>query len=334
MRWERTVVRTAEGERDAIAPEILSASRVTDIPAFHTDWLFHRLEAGYVRWTNPFNGRMQLVSFERARFIVFWSKNPEPLLRRLASLDHRRLAYYVQFTLNDYEREGLEPGVPPLTERIETFRKLSERIGRERVIWRFDPLILANDLTVDEVLHRVRSVGDRVARHTERLVFSFADIDSYRKVQRNLAREGVAVRDMSADEIAQAAEGLAGLCAGWGIRPFTCGERVDLGRFGIDHGRCVDDELILRIADDDPDVRRRFGRPASPERQLLDRQVPVAKPVKDPGQREACGCAPSKDIGQYDTCPHLCVYCYANTSADAVRRARANARPDGETIAG
>jgi len=332
--WQHSLARTPAGPVDAIAPEIISASRSTDIPAFYTDWLVNRLNAGYVKWTNPFNQQAQYVSFDRARVFVFWSKNPEPLLRRLDEIDRRGLAYYFQFTVNDYEREKLEPAVPPLSRRFATFRELSERIGRERAIWRFDPLILAHDLTVVEVLNRIRRVGDTLARYTNRLVFSFADIDPYRKVQSTLERAGLRFRNFTSDETAQAAEGIASLCRDWGIQAFTCAERVDLERYGIGHNKCIDDDLILKITSNAPDLRQLLGRPEALQTSLLSDSAAALKNIKDKGQREECGCVISKDIGQYNTCGHLCVYCYANTSEKAVSRARERARLGCESISG
>ncbi len=317
----------------AIAPEIISASRSTDIPAFYADWLMNRLRAGYAKWTNPFNQQPQYVSFERARVLVFWSKSPAPLVPYLAEIDRRGLAYYFQFSLNDYEREKLEPAVPPLAKRIETFRNLAERVGRERVIWRFDPLILANDLTVRGLLDRIERIGNQLAACAERLVFSFADVDPYRKVRSNLARTGVRFREFAPDEVAQMAEGIASLCKGWDIRAFTCAERADLEKHGIGRNKCVDDDLILKITSNDPDLRRLLGRPDAVQGSLLSVPSSPIKSIKDKGQREECGCAISKDIGQYNTCPHLCVYCYANTSAEAVHRVREKADPSGESIA-
>ena len=109
-----------------VEPDIISASRSTDIPAFYADWFFHRLETGYSVWNNPFNGKKSYISYRNTRFIVFWSKNPKPLLPYLPILKERGIGCYIQFTLNDYEEDGLETGVPPLTERIETFRTLSD----------------------------------------------------------------------------------------------------------------------------------------------------------------------------------------------------------------
>ena len=129
----------------AQAPLIVSASRSTDIPAFYADWFFDRLEKGYSAWTNPFNGVKSYVSYDNTRFIVFWSKNPRPLLPYLHILKERNIKCYVQYTLNDYEQEKLEK-VPPLASRIETFKLLVEQLGKGAVIWRFDPMILTDDI--------------------------------------------------------------------------------------------------------------------------------------------------------------------------------------------
>jgi hypothetical protein len=121
--WQHSQVSTPAGPVDAVAPEVISASRSTDIPAFYADWLMNRLRAGYAKWTNPFNQQAQYVSFERTRVFVFWSKNPVPLLRYLDEIEARQIggrptAYYFQFTVNDYEPEKLEPNLPPLDARI------------------------------------------------------------------------------------------------------------------------------------------------------------------------------------------------------------------------
>ena len=119
---------------DAIAPVIVSASRETDIPAFYGDWFMARLRAGYVKWKSPWGGRPLYVSFAKTRVFAFWTKDPAPFLQHLDALDRAGFGYYFLFTLNDYEAEGLEPGVPPLNERIDTFIRLSERIGKGRVV--------------------------------------------------------------------------------------------------------------------------------------------------------------------------------------------------------
>lgn len=165
----------------AQVPLIISASRATDIPAFYTDWFFRRLEKGYVRWRNPFSGQDSYVSFCNTRFIVFWSKNPVSLLPYLPTLKERGIGCYIQYTLNDYETEGLEPNVPPLQQRIETFRRLVDALGTEAVVWRFDPLILTDKIDIDTLLEKIARIADALVSYTDKLVFSFADIESYKK---------------------------------------------------------------------------------------------------------------------------------------------------------
>lgn len=309
------------GRVEAIAPLIVSASRSTDIPAFYGDWFMKRLSAGYVRWKSPFGGKPVYVSFEKTRVFVFWSKNPAPFLPCLDILDDMGYGYYFLFTLNDYEREDLEPGVPPISERIETFRQLSRRVGRGRVVWRSDPLILTEDISVLDLLERIRSTGDRIAPFTERMIFSFVDIEKYSKVRRNLDAGGIRdAREFTGREVEEFCAGLADLNRKWGLSLTSCAEWSDLSRFGIGPGQCINSDLMTR----------EFGRDQKlmdflyPDDQLTLAGTPSAADplwrLKDPGQRNTCRCIVSKDIGQYSTCMHLCAYCYANTFPDTARR--------------
>lgn len=331
MKWRKVQLEAQEALVDAIAPEIISASRSTDIPAFYSEWFFNRLEAGYSKWINPFNRRAQFISFENTRAIIFWSKNPKPLLPYLHILDEKRIGYYLQFTVNDYGEEGLEPSVPSLASRIETFKTLSDRIGPERVIWRFDPLILTESISPTKLLSKIKNVGDLLSGYTSKLVFSFADVCNYKKVQNNLKRQNISHRDFTQSEIELLSSEISNFCSGWGIPAFTCGEKVDLSKFGIHHNKCIDDKLILKITNNHPDILRLFGLD-SPEQLSLLEPKPSLKSLKDKGQREECGCVISKDVGQYNTCPHRCVYCYANTSDNVVTKNIKAFSPDGESI--
>jgi hypothetical protein len=299
--WERIPIRTEEaGLVEAVAPVIVSASRRTDIPAFHADWFVRRLRAGYVRWENPFSGRPQYVAFDRTRAVVFWTKDPRPLLPHLDELDRHGIGYHFQFTLNDYRAEGLEPLVPPLPDRIEAFRTLSERLGRARVVWRFDPLLLADGLSAEELAERVIRVGERLHPFTEQMVIAFADIRRYAKVRSRLRRFGRGCRELTTEEMRGAAARLAEAARGWGISIATCAEAIDLADLGIGRSRCIDDALLERLFPQDARLLAFLGPAESRSR------------LKDPGQRSECGCILSKDIGSYDTCPHACRYCYAN----------------------
>jgi DNA repair photolyase len=294
-------------QKTILEPVIVSASRETDLPRFYADWFVERLREGWCEWKNPFNGEMRKVSFDKTRMIVFWSKNPRPMLERLDEVESFGFRqYYFQFTLNDYVNEGLEPNVPCVEERIDTFRRIADRIGRERVIWRFDPLLLTDKISIDVLLERIAKIGRQLKGYTEKLVFSFIDIASYRKVQKNLA--GYGVREFSADEQVQFAKGLAELNKDLGLELATCGESVGLSEYGIKHNKCVDDELMMRLFNDDAKLMEFIGA----EYDMFNGWQ-IMKSKKDKGQRKACGCIVSKDIGAYNTCPHLCRYCYANS---------------------
>ena len=299
-----------------LEPVIVSASRETDLPRFYSDWFLLRLKKGWCGWKNPFNGKLYKVSFSKTRMIVFWSKNPRPMLEKLDEIESLGFCnYYFQFTLNDYDAEKIEPNVPPVVDRIETFIALSKRVGKERVIWRFDPLMLTARISIDELLGRIHNIGQQLKGYAEKLVFSFIDIAGYRKVQRSLAELGV--REFTAEEQIRFARGLAELNKELGLELATCGELADLSAYCIKHNKCVDDDLMMRLFHNDAELMDFIGA----EYDMFNGwQIKKAK--KDKGQRKACGCIVSKDIGAYNTCPHLCRYCYANFSDELVMRNR------------
>lgn len=332
--WAKIERTTEDGRMVQMqAPLIVSASRSTDIPAFYADWFFHRLQKGYSAWTNPFNGVKSYVAFEKTRFIVFWSKNPRPLLPYLPILKERGIKSYIQYTLNDYEQEQLER-VPSLDSRIETFKLLVERLGKGAVVWRFDPLILTDDITVDDLLMKVQNIGDLLKDYTEKLVFSYADIALYKKVASNLKSNGIPYHEWQIDQMEDFASKLSVMNQerGWGFQLATCGEKIDISKYGIQHNRCIDGDLITRLAWDDKALMdfmkvkietmpapTLFDEPELPQGaiRLSGNRYFISTHRKDPGQRVFCECMASKDIGEYNTCPHLCEYCYANTSKQA-----------------
>ncbi len=326
--WEKDKLALSDGRKvDAFCPVIVSASRATDIPAFFSEWFLKRLLAGYVRWTNPFNAnQVQYVSFKRTRVIVFWSKNPSPIIQYLPEIDEFNINYYFQFTLNDYEIEDLEPNVPPLTRRIETFKRLSDKIGSKRVIWRYDPLILSDTLTVDELLCRISRLAAMLHTYTKRLVISFADINIYKKVRNNLARQPHEYCEFTNELMVTFAEGLAALNKEWGLEISTCAESLDLNKYGFRKSRCIDDNLMIDVFKEDRNLMKFLGYEPG-----LFGGTPRPY-LKDEGQRKECGCIVSKDIGMYNTCHHLCTYCYANASIKAVQNNFRKHSPDSDSI--
>lgn len=357
MAWKKVNIVTDNGETvDAVAPEIISASRSTDIPAFYLDWFMNRIKIGYSVWTNPFNNQKQYVSYEKCKFIVFWSKNPIKLIEYADFLKERDIKIYIQYTLNDYVSEDLEPNVPPVDERIENFKKLVEVFGKGSVIWRFDPLILVNDLFPVDLLKRIEYIGDKLYGYTDKLVFSFADISTYPKVERNLKQYNVNYREWDYNTMDIFARELARLNGfngcNWNYTLATCSEKIDLKKYGIKHNRCIDDELITRIAYKDNELMNFLGMrihtyginlfdeyDVVPEGAIwlnLKQYAVRSKMNIDNGQRQLCGCISSKDIGEYNTCIHQCKYCYANTNNDVAMKNyhKHLENPNSETITG
>ena len=340
FQWEKRTITRDNGQKvEAVAPVIISASRSTDVPAFHAKWFVRRLQAGYTVWLNPFNQKRQYISFADARAIVFWSKNPAPLLPLLPEIDAAGLGYYFQFTVNDYQAEGFEPRVPALERRIATFQKLSSQIGSRRVIWRYDPIMLSSDLRVPQLLERIERIGNALVPYTNKLVFSFVDVSAYRKVQQNLIREtahynagSVLNAELGPGDMKALVEGLDHLRQKWiqtnpQFELATCAESQDFSQFSISHNKCIDDDLLASLYPQDKALMHFLGhepKTSEPVQGSLfaNDKSPAVKTrqrsLKDTGQRKACGCIFSKDIGAYNTCGHLCAYCYANTSTKTV----------------
>ena len=278
---------------------IISASRRTDIPAFYSEWFMRRIHQQYCLCVNPFN-RHQVTQVslqpEDVDALVFWTKNAEPLLSRLPELDARGYRYYFQYTLNGYG-ELFEPNLPELERCIETFLQLSERIGAERVIWRYDPVILSSRTDVSYHQQRFGYILERLQAATRRIVVSI--VDDYRKASHNFKRlqvQGLTIQtDYRAEQLASLCTFMSELAGRHNIPVYSCAESLDLTPFGIFPGKCVDGELIAR---------------------LFNVQV---KAGKDRSQRRECGCLQSKDIGFYDTCLHGCAYCYAGTLQSGLR---------------
>ncbi len=272
---------------------ILSVSRRTDIPAFYSEWFFNRIHAGFVMTRNPFNpSQVRRVEFAECDCAVFWTKDPAPMLPRLRELI---FPYYFQFTLTPYDRV-IEPGLPDKASLIRTFRALSQIVGPSRVIWRYDPIILNDTLTVDYHKAAFTSLCRALSGAAERVIISF--VDPYPKLRTPL------VRAVSDSEITVLAEFIGNTARAYGFAPTACCESVDLSPYGIAQAHCIDAELIRAVC----------GRP-----------IPLRQ---DRSQRPGCGCAEAVDIGVYNTCRHGCVYCYANFSAASVRRNAARHHPD------
>ncbi|HET56414.1 MAG TPA: DUF1848 domain-containing protein [Ignavibacteria bacterium] len=322
MQWKKEIINLEDGQSaEAQAPIIVSASRATDIPAFYGDWFINRWQKGYLKWINPFNGKPLYVSFRNTRCVVFWSKNPRPFMKHLDWCEKNIPNFYFQFSLNDYDKERYEGKVPSVQARIKTFKELSRRLGKERVIWRFDPLIMTDKIDIDELLMRIKNIGDELKDFTCKLVFSFVDIGIYKKVENNLKKDGIAYVEWGVEKMNAFAQRLQELNKEWGLELGTCSEKIDLEKYGIVHNKCIDDDLMCELCSEDKELMDFLGvELRAPSLFETEKKFIKKRNLKDKGQREDCGCIMSKDIGQYNTCPHECNYCYANASKAIARR--------------
>lgn len=266
---------------------IISVSRRTDIPALYPEWFMNRLREGRVMVPNPYNrkkiSRIRL-SPDTVDCIVFWTKNPEPLLPYLKEIEDMGYQYYFQMTITDYEKD-LEPGVPCTEDAMATMILLGETIGPERIDWRFDPILLTEKYSLDYHADRFETMCQWLYKATERCIISF--VDSYR---------GTHYPELTQEEIEGVAERFSKIAAKYRLPLYTCAEKADLSRYGIIHGACIDTEKIKRVIGYKLDLK------------------------KDRGQREQCRCVESIDVGMYNTCTSGCRYCYANGSMESVKK--------------
>ena len=260
----------------------------------------------------------------------------------MKKINEKKINYYFQFTLNDYENEGFEPHVPKLENRIKTFKKLSDMIGKERVIWRFDPLILTDKLGVEQLIDKIYNIGETIHKYTKKLVISFADIEPYAKVKRNMKKADIEYRNFDITTMERFAKELQKINKVWGLELATCAESIDFNKYDIKHNKCIDDDLMIKLFDNDKVLMEFLGMKKENEPKKVDlssfgggfEPVSIENKLKDKGQRKECSCIVSKDIGQYNTCMHLCVYCYANFSEKVVRKNLKRITINSESILG
>lgn len=275
---------------------ILSASRRTDIPAYYSDWFLNRIKKGFLYVRNPVNPRQISrinITPDVTDCIVFWTKNPAPMFTGLDEL--KDYIYYFQFTLTGYGKD-METNIPDKEKiMIPVFLKLSEKVGKERVIWRYDPIIFTPKYNTSFHLQTFEKYCGYLSGYTDKCVISF--VDMYAKIKKNLER--FEYEELSNARFAKFAAQLADIAHAHNIELSSCAEAIDLEACGISHNSCIDKTLIEK---------------------LTGYELTAAK---DKSQRPECGCMESIDVGTYDTCPNGCIYCYANASPAAVGDRRA-----------
>ena len=270
---------------------IISVSRRTDIPSYYAEWFFNRIKEGYVYVRNPMNIRQIgkiCLSPSVVDGMVIWTKNPIPMMRRLDELE--KYTYYFQFTLTSYGRD-IEANLPSKNQDlIPAFRSLSRQIGKERVVWRYDPIFFNDIYTMDYHKKYFRVMASKLGAYTEKCTVSFLDL--YKNTLRNI--RPFAVRAPVKEEQLELMDVFVKTANEYGFDLDTCAEEIDLSSLGIKHACCVDKDRLEQIGHYRLKVK------------------------KDAGQRDICGCVSSIDIGTYNTCKNGCVYCYANESRKTV----------------
>ena len=265
---------------------LISASRRTDIPAFFSPWFIQRIEKGYCKVANPFNpNQIRKVSLlpQDVEGIVFWTKNPGPIFSYLPFLNQKGYHYIFQFTLTPYG-SLLEPEVPSLENRIKLMQKLGERLGTERVIWRFDPLIFTEEMDFDFFARMFSILLDRLNPFISRIITS--RFSPYRSAKNRLKKRGIELLplDKHSHEFEELIWFMQKQAELKGLKLESCADK-GLQELGVCSSGCINGDYWRGVTGNG--------------------QYP-----KDSGQRGDCKCVKSVDIGAYGTCPHLCLYCY------------------------
>jgi hypothetical protein len=288
---------------------LISASYKTDIPAFYGEWFLNRLDAGYCLMRNPYNGMVTRIHLSRdsAEGFVFWTKNLGPFLPALDEVERRGFPFVVQYTINGYPR-ALEVSVLQAAKAAEHVREVSGRFGADAVVWRYDPVLISSLTPVEFHYDNFARIAASLRRQVNECVVSFAQI--YRKTQRNLDRasdeENFTWRESQDEERRTILRSFFRIAKENGMSLTICSQ-PEFAVDGVAEARCIDAQRLSRIA----------GRSITAKLQ---------------GARKACGCYQSRDIGDYDTCPHGCVYCYAVQNRELAKRRFAEHDARGEML--
>ena len=268
---------------------IISASYKTDIPTFYGEWFRNRLHAGFCRMVNPYNRKQhQVVSLQKEDVdgFIFWTKNLAPFLGVLDDVHDQEYPFVVQYTINGYPR-ALETRVVDAERSVESFLAASDKFGTNTLVWRYDTIIFSTLTDEDFHLQNFAKLAEKLAGSTDEVVVSFLQI--YKKTKHNLDEasrvHGFDWYDPPAETKRELLTALVQVASEHKMSLSIC-TQPDLVVPGVNEARCVDGQRLMDIA----------GRSFK---------------SKIKGTRTGCGCFESKDIGEYDTCPHGCVYCYA-----------------------
>ncbi len=289
---------------------IISASRRTDLPRFYSRWLLQRLTSGFCLVPNPcYPAQVHRVDLrpEAVTAIVFWTRYPQPLLRHLDELQNRGYRFIFQITFNQYPQR-YEKNAESAAKVLKAFEQLAAKIGRQRIIWRYDPIFFADGLEPSFHLKNLDWIGRQLEGCVERMVISL--LDEYRAVRARLQKAECHYPGDPAHQpgLRSFLTDLASIARDHRLVVSSCAEPEDYTDLGIPPGACIDHELLNGL----------FG---------LNLRY-----KKDPSQRTRCLCTQSRDIGLYQTCPAGCVYCYASSRTEAALRYFKNHHAESESL--
>jgi hypothetical protein len=287
-----------------VVKNIISVSRRTDVPAFYGDWFMRRIRAGWAGVVAPYGGKRYLVSLAPADVacLVFWSKDFTPFVPHLDELDRRGYRFYFNYTLTALPA-AFEHQVDKAA-ALKTLLYLGERYSPRHINWRFDPIVLSTATGPEFYLDAFARLAARLAGRVERCYFSF--VTEYEKVQRNLqalADEGIRLLSPHVEDKIALADRLATIADRYGIRMYSCCGDYLVGP-SIHKAHCIDGGIIEQLF------------------------LPEGLAYEEKPTRQECGCTRSLDIGTYDTCPHGCLYCYANANKAVAGAAYRRHDPD------
>ncbi len=270
----------------------LSVSRRTDIPAYYSEWFFNRLKEGFCYVQNPMNIKQFskiIINPEVIEGIVFWTKNPEPMLDKLSLLSD--YPYYFQFSITAYKQD-LEKNLPSKNSILTTFKRLSDSIGKDRIIWRYDPILINPVYTIEKHYKHFEILTQILHNYTTKVIFSY--VDYYKKIKKNF--EELQIQELNQLQKEEIARNLSAIAHSYNLEIETCCEDINLSKYNINHARCIDEKIFEHI------THHKY------------------KTKKDSSQRKECGCVQSQDIGMYNTCNNHCLYCYATYNKSSTQK--------------
>ncbi len=284
---------------------LINISGRTDIVNHYSEWMFKRFEEGYVLSRNSLftnSVRRYELTPDKVDCIIFGSKNFAPVLERIHEITEKFHTYFY-YTITAYGKD-VEPGVPDIETSIETFLKLSQIVGGNRVAWRYDPILLTKNYTIETHFKTFEKIAERLAGNFDRCIFSF--VEMYKKHEVNFP-ELIPFTEEDKDLIA---EGIGRIAMKYGFILQTCGPEENYAGYGINTSGCVTLDIL--------------GKANNLEFRNL----------KHKGFRKGCHCMESRDIGALNSCPNGCKYCYANKNAELPRENFRLRDPDSPLLIG